>query len=170
MMIPTSENMRCPLSEINFEDEYYEVGKDRWQNPGTLLTPIKTDSGYSFSIILPGNEPSMPAKYALGNKCFTIDKAVVRLEKLKLSKLRGKIKSLDQKFDAKTIDETHFEVQFINEDPSTTQLFGTFIKGRRKQMNLTATPLSQLPKDEVSGEYVLDVKHLRKMNRRNNRK
>lgn len=166
LAIPTTENMRCPLSEIEFDNAFINATKQNFQQSKTVLEPVLTDSGYAFVLTMPDYRNCYPSEVALGKKCYTTHEAVIRLEKLRLKSLRGNIKDIATKVDAKAIDENRLQMTYINDDPSTTIVYGTLVKGKRRRMNLKAMPLNQLPKDETTGEYILSKKLIKALKKR----
>ena len=168
LSIPTNEDMRCPLSEVQFSNPFIDALKQNFQDPKTALVPVLTDSGYAFQLKMPDFRRCYSDDFVLGAKCYSEQKATIRLDKLSLKSLRGNIKEIGQKVSAKKVDDQHLQIIYVNENPNSTIVFGSFLKGKHRRINLKPVPLDRLPKDASTGEYYLNkkvIKQLRKKRR-----
>jgi hypothetical protein len=161
-LIPTSAEMRCPLSEIEFKDAHYTTSKINHANGLRMLKPVKTDSGYFFMVELDDMRACLPTDYTIGNECHTEQPVHIKLEGVRASKLMGTIKTTGERITpAPSGDGRYYILHYINDDPSTLVLNAVVYKNKHRKARLNALPLSRLKYDVVADQYIIRAKDLR---------
>ncbi len=158
--IPTSEDLRCPLSEIQFADTHYTASKITHGHGERMLKPVKTDSGYFFMVNLDDMRDCYPTDYKIGDKCHTEQPVKIKLEGVQTSSLIGKITTTGERIPSHTEGGTHL-LHYINHDPSTLVVNTVVYKNKHRKTRLRALPLSRLHYDLATDQYIIRAKDLR---------
>lgn len=159
--IPASEQLRCPISEIQFESPEFNHSKENIHGKSKVLAPVSTDSGYVFNLELKDMRECYPTTYTLGDGCYSEHLAKIRVHGIKMQNIEGNIPSIRQRIKAKISDDGTFELMYINDDPSTLLLQGHRKNGGRSRRRLALKKLSDLPIDR-DGTYILKRSAFRK--------
>lgn len=159
--IPTTAAQRCPIDQVWFDEGQYNVTKtSSWMDKQTLK-PMKTDSGYFFVLDLADLRNCYLPTYSLGEGCYTLHEAKIRLDRVRAHDFRVAIPQIDDRQTPQIKADGTYNISYINEDPSTTKINAVLFKNKLRKVYLKDVALSKLRYDSLANEYVIDGKALK---------
>ncbi len=159
--IPVSKELRCPISQIKFDDVPYNGRKTGLDAEARFLKPVLSDSGYHFEILIPDRRACAAPTYAIGDKCHTEQQARVKLDHVRSRDFVGRIQVTGERFIPQLSTDGSYAVHYVNGDPNTLKIQAVLYKSRMRMVTLSKLPLGKLPYDAGQRCYVISPKDLR---------